>query len=61
MLYQIYAGLGYVKSVTTEIGSGLFATATYWTQKGRMFLYSVLKKANVLPLIEKESPMATLF
>ena len=61
VLYQIYAGLGYVKSVTTEIGSGLFATATYWTQKGRMFLYSVLKKANVLPLIEKESPMATLF
>lgn len=60
VLYQVYAGLGYVKSVTTELQNGLFATATYWTQKGRMFLYSILKKSNVLPLIEKESPMATL-
>lgn len=61
VLYQIYAGLGYMKSVTTMLQNGLTVTQSYWTQKGRMFLYNVLKKANVLPLIEKESPMATLF
>lgn len=61
VLYQMYVGLGYVKSVTTELKNGLSATTTYWTQNGRMFLYSMLKKANVLPLIERKNPMTPLF
>ena len=60
VLYQIYAGLGYMKSVTTKLANGLSVTQTRWTQKGRMFLYSILKKAGVLPIIERESPMATI-
>lgn len=60
VLYQLYAGLGYVKSVTTVAGNGFVATINYWTQKGRMFLYNILKKANILPLIEREAPMKNL-
>lgn len=61
VLYQIYAGLGYMKSVTKTLQNGLTVTQNYWTQKGRMFLYSALKKANVLPLVERKDPMASLF
>lgn len=60
VLYQIYAGLGYMKSVTRNLSESLSVTHNYWTQKGRMFLYSILKKANVLPLIERNAPMATI-
>lgn len=60
VLYQIYAKLGYMKSVTRNLSESLSVTHNYWTQKGRMFLYSILKKANVLPLIERNAPMATL-
>lgn len=60
VLYQLYAGLGYVKSVTTVAENGFVATINYWTQKGRMFLYNILKKANILPLIEREAPMKNL-
>lgn len=61
VLNQLYAALGYVKSVTKLARNGLSVTQSYWTQRGRMFLYNTLKKVGVLPLIERESPMATLF
>ena len=61
VLRQIYAGLGYMKTVTTELKGGLTVTMSYWTQKGRMFLYNVLKKANILPLIERNNPQVSLF
>lgn len=61
VLNQLYAALGYVRSVTKLLKNGLSVTQSYWTQRGRMFLYNTLKKAGVLPLIEREAPMATLF
>ena len=61
VLNQLYAALGYVKTVTKLLKNGLSVTQSYWTQRGRMFLYNTLKKAGVLPLIEREAPMATLF
>ena len=61
VLYQLYASLGYTKTVTQTLKNGLVTTMSYWTQKGRMFLYSMLKKENVLPVIERKSPMAILF
>lgn len=60
VLYQLYAGLGYMKSVTRNLSESLSVTHNYWTQKGRMFLYSTLKKCGILPLIERNAPMATI-
>lgn len=58
MLYQKYAEEGYTKSETTSfvktdgsIGTNIL---TKWTQKGRFFLYDLLKKNGHLPLIEQE-------
>ena len=57
MLYQKYAEMGYTKSKTVPIvysnGEHGNKINTQWTQKGRLFLYELLKKDNVLPLIEQ--------
>ena len=58
LLYQIYADYGYTQSKTSEYttSTGEIKTSihTYWTQKGRMFLYDLLKRHNILPMIEKQ-------
>jgi len=57
LLYQKYAGHGYACSRThkhTGRGGEPHATVhTYWTQKGRLFLYGLLKDHGVLPLVER--------
>lgn len=58
LLYQKYAQQGYT-STKTSIYNGSDGTEhakvhTYWTQKGRLFIYDLLKSDGLLPLIEKE-------
>lgn len=58
LLYQKYANKGYTSTKTqTYNGSdGEVHTKvhTYWTQKGRLFIYELLKAKDILPLIEQE-------
>ncbi len=54
LLYQKYAACGYTQTRTYRIGERTAALHTYWTQKGRLFLYEFLKDKGFLPLIETE-------
>ena len=55
LLYQRYADQGYAHSQTHVLDNGSTIVATCWTQKGRLFLYQLLKEqAGVLPVIESE-------
>ena len=58
VLYSKYQGNGYLKAKThnyadTE-GIQHSKEHSYWTQKGRLFLYDFLKREGILPLIEKD-------
>ena len=59
LLYQKYAQHGYT-TTKTHTYSGNDGTMhskvhTYWTQKGRLFIYELLKDHGILPLIEQEA------
>lgn len=58
LLYARYHNRGYTHSETIDItrSNGLDDTVmnTKWTQKGRLFLYDLLKKNGILPVIEKK-------
>jgi len=57
VLYAKYQGLGYVSSRTISItrsdGRPDVVMQTEWTQKGRLFLYELLKENDIYPAIEK--------
>ncbi|WP_270311149.1 phage antirepressor [Streptococcus infantarius] len=54
LLYQKYANQGYTQSKTHAIDADRSVMHTYWTQKGRLFLYDLLKsKKNIIPVIER--------
>ena len=58
LLYSKYHACGYTHSetITYKHRNGLEDTTlhTKWTQKGRLFLYELLKQNGILPMIEKE-------
>lgn len=54
LLYQKYANQGYTQSKTYALDNNKSRMHTYWTQKGRLFLYDLLKsKKDILPVIER--------
>ena len=57
-LYSKYHNCGYTHSETIEYehkdGTKDVTMTTKWTQKGRLFLYQILKKNNIIPTIEKQ-------
>lgn len=59
ILYQKYAEQGYTSTKTHNYngkdGNQHCKSHTYWTQKGRLFIYDLLKKNGILPTIEKEN------
>ena len=58
LLYQKHAGCGYTKTNThiykDGCGSEHTKVHTKWTQKGRLFIYSLLKADGIFPQIEME-------
>ena len=59
LLYQKYAEKGYTSTKTHSYSAndGTIHTKphTYWTQKGRLFVYELLKAGGILPTMEQES------
>ena len=59
LLYSKYQSMGYTSSETVSYydtrGQLQTRLATKWTQKGRLFLYEILKKNGTVPTIEKET------
>ena len=58
LLYQKYSDKGYTSTKThvyyDPCGEQHTAVHTYWTQQGRLFIYSFMKSDGNLPLIEQE-------
>lgn len=56
-LYSKYQNMGYTQSETINIvrkdGRPDVTLNTKWTQKGRLFLYNLLKEHDIVPMIER--------
>lgn len=57
LLYQKYSNCGYTVSkpnvYTDSLGVQHTRMHTYWLQKGRLFIYDLLKADGILPIIER--------
>ncbi len=57
LLYQKYAEKGYTSTKThnylDDNGGTHSKVHTYWTQKGRLFIYDLLKSHGILPTMER--------
>ncbi|WP_196607097.1 phage antirepressor KilAC domain-containing protein [Pectinatus frisingensis] len=62
LLYAKYQNKGYVHSETIDFkhkdGRPDVMMHTKWTQKGRLFLYYLLKNNNIVPIIERDEKSA---
>ena len=58
LLYKEYAEKGYTSTKTHTVngndGKQHSKVNTYWTQKGRLFIYALLKNEGILPIMEQE-------
>lgn len=54
VLFGAYHDKGYTKLSTYITPSGAVRNHTCWTQKGREFLYTLLKANGILPMIEQK-------
>lgn len=58
LLYKPHQAKGYTHSETIDIvrssGRADVKMNTKWTQKGRLFIYDLLKQNGILPIIERE-------
>ena len=59
LLYSKYQDKGYTKSCTIIDRTGETRLQTKWTQKGRLFIYEMLKTVGILPNIEREVKRVT--
>ncbi|KEH96873.1 phage antirepressor protein [Clostridium botulinum C/D str. BKT12695] len=59
LLYKEHSGKGYTHSETIDIirsdGRPDIKMNTKWTQKGRLFLYNLLRDKDILPTIEQKT------
>ncbi|HHV09556.1 MAG TPA: BRO family protein [Clostridiales bacterium] len=62
VLYAKYQNEGYTHSRTIDItrgdGKPDIVMQTEWTQKGRLFLYELLKQKGIVPVIEKPTQLS---
>lgn len=62
LLYQKYAQGGYTSTKTHVVydyrGDPHTKVSTCWTQRGRLFLYDLLKQNGILPVIEAEAAVS---
>lgn len=54
LLYAKYQDKGYTQTTTHVIDADKSKVSTKWTQKGRLFIYDLLKKEGILPMIERD-------
>ena len=54
LLYAKHQDKGYTQTHTHVIDSENSRVSTKWTQKGRLFIYDLLKNQGILPLIERQ-------
>ncbi len=56
VLYSKYKNKGYAQTVTNAIKHNGYSFATLhlkWTQRGRLFIYELMKKHGILPTVER--------
>lgn len=54
LLYAKYQDKGYTQTTTHVIDADRSRVSTKWTQKGRLFIYDLLKREGIFPVIERE-------
>lgn len=54
LMYAKHQDKGYTQTSTWVQDADTSRVSTKWTQKGRLFIYDILKQEDILPVIERE-------